>query len=232
VLELLYEAAGLPAFALPEALAERYPGSLGFPEEWLYVNFVETIDGVVAVPSLPRSSRVIADENEDDLLVMALLRACADAVVVGSGTLLAHRKNTWTAEAAYPSLAGELAELRHSLGLHPKPDVVVLSRRDDVESEALGERLRVRDDLVGAVDELRERGRKRILCEGGPTLFGSLLSAGVVDELFLTVSPLIAGHGLSLVEGMELLPHRRVAASLAGVRRDGSHLFLRYLLER
>jgi len=73
VLELLYEAAGLPAFALPEALAERYPGSLGFPEEWLYVNFVETIDGVVAVPALPRSSRVIADENEDDLLVMALL---------------------------------------------------------------------------------------------------------------------------------------------------------------
>jgi riboflavin biosynthesis pyrimidine reductase len=63
-------------------------------------------------------------------------------------------------------------------------------------------------------------------------VFGSLLADDLVDELFLTVSPLVAGRGLSLVEGVELLPGRRIAGTLAGVRRDGSHLFLRYALER
>ena len=229
---MLYEPAGLPAFSLPEELAGLYPGTLGFPDEWLYVNFVETIDGVVALPGVPRSSRIVADENEADKFVMALLRACADAVVVGSGTLSAHPKNTWTAEGAYPRVAEALSELRRSVGMSEQPDVVVISSRDDIESPTLGERLLVRADIEAALDELRERGRRRILCEGGPTLFGSLLSDGLVDELFLTVSPLLAGDGLSLVEGIELLPHRRTAATLAGVRRDGSHLFLRYRLER
>jgi len=230
VLQLLYEPEGLPAFALPEELAALYPGTLGFPDEWLYVNFVETIDGVVALPGVPRSSRVVADENDADQFVMALLRACADAVVIGSGTLSAHPKNVWTAEAAYPAVAEALSELRRRLGLREQPDVVVVSSRDDVESATLGERLHVRADLEAALRELRERGCRRILCEGGPTLFGSLLSERLADELFLTISPLLAGDGLSLVEGIELLPHRRTAATLTGVRRDGSHLFLRYRL--
>jgi len=64
-LELLYEPAGLPAFSLPQELAALYPGTLGFPEDWLYANFVETIDGVVALPGIPSSNRVIADANEE-----------------------------------------------------------------------------------------------------------------------------------------------------------------------
>ena len=101
--------------------------------------------------------------------------------------------------------------------MRPQPEIVVPSRTDD---------------LASVVDELRERGRRRILCEGGPTLFGALVAAGLVDELFVTVSPLLAGDGLSLVEGVELLPGKRVGGTLAGVRRHGSHLFLRYVLER
>ncbi len=110
--------------------------------------------------------------------------------------------------------------------------MVVLSRTRKIESAALGDRLHVRSDVVDAIAELRDRGCRRILCEGGPTLFGSVLEAGLVDELFLTVSPLFAGRGLPLVEGVEFLPDRRIAASLAGVRRHGEHLFLRYALER
>jgi riboflavin biosynthesis pyrimidine reductase len=232
-LELLYERAGLPAFDLPARLGALYPGTLGFPDECVYANFVQTIDGVVALPDVPRSNRLIADENEADLLVMALLRACADAVVIGASTLRASPANVWTAEAAFPSLAGELAELRHRLGMRARPDVVVLTRTGPLEPpEAIADRLLVRAELVDAMGELRERGCGRILCEGGPTLLGSLVTVGLVDELFLTVSPLLAGDGLSLVEGAELLPHRRRAASLAGVRRDGDHLFLRYVLER
>ena len=227
-LELLYEPAGLPALDLPHELAALYPGTFGLPDDCLYVNFVETLDGVVALPDVPRSNRIVADESEADLFVMALLRACADAVVVGSHTFLASPRNRWTAEAAYPDAAAPLTALRRSLGSRGEPDVVVLSRLRELESEVLGGRLHVRGSVVDTVAELRERGARRILCEGGPTLFGSLLADDHVDELFVTVSPVLAGRGLSLVEGVELLPGRRVGGTLAGVRRHGSHLFLRY----
>jgi riboflavin biosynthesis pyrimidine reductase len=78
------------------------------------------------------------------------------------------------------------------------------------------------------------RGHDRVLSEGGPSALGSLLGAGCLGELFLTISPLLAGrdqgHGnrLGLVERMELLPDRRLDTSLLGVRRDGAYLFLRY----
>ena len=232
MLELLYEPEGLPSFALPAELSRMYAGTFGLADDVLYVNFVETIDGVVALPGVPRSNRIVSDESDADLFVMALLRACADAVVIGSHTLLASPKNRWTAEAAFPETADGLTELRRSLGLRDAPEVVVLSRTREIASEVLGERLRVRADLHAAVVELREQGHRRILCEGGPTAFGSLLEDELVDELFLTVSPLLAGNGLSLVEGVELLPGRRIAGTLAGVRRHASHLFLRYALER
>ena len=232
MLELLYEPEGLPSFALPAELARLYPGTFGLPDDSLYVNFVETIDGVVALPDVPRSNRIVSDESDADLFVMALLRACADAVIVGSHTLLASPKNRWTAEAVYADVADELTAFRRSLGITRDPDVVVLSRFREIESIVLGDRLFVRDDAIAAVAELRERGCRRILCEGGPTLFGSLLAEDLVDELFVTVSPLLAGSGLSLVEGVELLPDRRIAGTLAGVRRDASHLFLRYTLGR
>jgi riboflavin biosynthesis pyrimidine reductase len=224
-LDLLYEPAGLPAFALPDALARLYPGSFGLPDRCVYTNFVETLDGVVALPDVPRSNRVIADASEADHFVMALLRACADAVLIGSRTLLASPSNRWTAEAAYPAAAEAFGELRRSLGLRPEPDVVVVTRSRDLASETLGDRLLVRGDAAEALAEL---GDRRILCEGGPTLFGALLADGLVDELFLTVSPLVAGAGLSLVEGDGLLPDTRVAGTLAGVRRHGEHLFLHY----
>jgi len=226
VLELLYEPDGLPAFAFPKELA--YPGTFGLPDDCVYANFVETVDGVVALEDVPRSNRIIADDSDSDRLVMALLRACADTVVIGSHTLLASPRNRWTAEAVYPEAAAELTAFRRSLGLERDPDVLVLSRRETIESEVLGDRLSVSADLPAAIAGLRGR----TLCEGGPTLFGSLLADDLVDELFVTVSPLLAGDGLSLVEGVELLPERRMAGALAGVRRDGSHLFLRYRIER
>lgn len=86
-----------------------------------------------------------------------------------------------------------------------------------------------------AIEALRAGGDELILCEGGPRLFGSLLDSGLIDELFLTLSPLVAGRGaakrrLSLVEGVELLPARTLRGRLLTVRRAGSHLFLRYEL--
>ena len=67
----------------------------------------------------------------------------------------------------------------------------------------------------------------------GPRLFGSLVAEGLVDELFLTVSPLLAGRApaedrLAIVEGVALLPEREHRGSLRSARLHGEHLFLRY----
>jgi riboflavin biosynthesis pyrimidine reductase len=89
-------------------------------------------------------------------------------------------------------------------------------------------------DLALAIAELRARGHALVLSEGGPTLFGELLAQGLVDELFLTISPLFAGRlglgRLSLVEGVELLPTLQAEARLLSLRRGCDHLFLRYAL--
>jgi riboflavin biosynthesis pyrimidine reductase len=262
-LELLWEPE-LPGAPLPDELAALYPGSLGFDGPVLYVNFVETVDGIVALPSIPQSNKLVADESEPDRFVMGLLRAVADCVLVGAGTMQASRSSTWSAERAYPPAGDAFLELRARLGKPPRPQVVFLTAtgRIDVEHPALvtgalvlttpggaltlegrlpeaSEAVVVNDgDLVDvrkAVELLRERGFEQILSEGGPTVFGLLLEAGVVDELFVTVSPLLAGRSavserLSLVEGTHFLPERRIAMELAGIRRHQEHLFLRYRL--
>lgn len=245
-LELLFEAPGLPAFPLPAELGERFAGTLGFADECLFVNFVESIDGVVSIPDVASSNKLIADANEADQFVMALLRACADVVLVGSGTLRASPTARWVAESAYPAAGEAFAQLRNDLQLSPEPALAVvtsgrgyaiafeeLAREPIVLTPTTGDEARV--DVRAAVAALRERGHRRILCEGGPTLFGSLLDAGVVDELFLTLSPLLAGRAsmadrLALVEEASFLPDRRIAASLLAARRSGDHLFLRYSL--
>jgi riboflavin biosynthesis pyrimidine reductase len=210
------------------------------------------------------SNRLIADASEADHFVMALLRACADVVLVGSATVRASPNAVWTAEAAYRGLGAPLGELRSSLGLpeHPAVAIVttggglpvghpILDRSPIVLTTVAGAQRLARElrtaevvalpgtdsvDPRAAVDALRERGHRRVLSEGGPTFFGSLVDAGLVDELFLTLSPMLAGRGaeavLSLVEGAHLLPDRRVASELRGVRRHGAHLFLRYALVR
>jgi riboflavin biosynthesis pyrimidine reductase len=96
---------------------------------------------------------------------------------------------------------------------------------------ALGEETTIDAALV--VAELRARGHRLILSEAGPHTFGALLSARAVDELFLTVSPLLAGDAgpgsrLRLVEGADLVPP--LEAQPLSFRRHGAHLFTRYEL--
>jgi len=253
-LELLWEADGLPAFDLPAELTALYPGTLGFDETRLYANFVATIDGAVAIPAVPQSNRLIAAGSADDRFVMGLLRACADAVVIGSGTLAASPGGFWTAKQAYPDAAGAYDDLRRDLGLSAAPEVVILSASGSIDpahrvveagalvltSDAgaarLGDRAKTvalgtgsELDPAAVVSALRARGHRRLLHEGGPHAIGSFLQAGAVDELFLTISPLLVGKPetrLGLVEDADLLPG--LNTRLLGVRRGGDHVFLRY----
>ncbi len=261
----LYESEGLPRFELPDELRRLYGGAIGLPPRCLFSNFVATIDSVVAIPGLSHSNKLLSDESQADRFVMGLLRACADAVLVGAGTVRAAPRSLWTAEQAYPLAATAYGELRRQLGLASRPEIAIVTARGSIDAAhpvletgalvlttkrgaaRLGDRLPVASQVVvlpgdqeldvrAVIAFLHERGHERILSEGGPTLFGSLLAAELVDELFLTVSPLLAGRSagtarLSLVEGAELLPLRRSRSRLLGVRSHGDHLFLRYGLE-
>ena len=103
---------------------------------------------------------------------------------------------------------------------------------DAVEIEALPGDEEV--DVRAALAVLRERGHGRILSEAGPHVFGALVEAELVDDLFVTLSPLLAGRHptgvLGLIEGVALLPDRSDAARLRSVRAHGDHVFLQYAL--
>ncbi|MEP7225257.1 MAG: dihydrofolate reductase family protein, partial [Actinomycetota bacterium] len=221
-----------------------------------------SIDGVVAAPPLVQSAKLISGDNDSDRFVMALLRACADAILIGSGTLQASPRSLWTPDGPYPGAADAFAELRRRRHRPAAPALVVLTGTglidpahpalergalvlttdsgalrlegllpERTELVSLGATPTV--DLLAAVQLLRERGHKLILSEAGPNLFGGLLAAGLVDELFLTVSPVVVGRAdgvtrLGLVEGHDLLPGEGTSARLLSVHRDGAHLFLRY----
>jgi riboflavin biosynthesis pyrimidine reductase len=251
----------LPTFDLPAELRRLYAGGLGFDGPTVFSNFVQTIDGVVAIPELPHSNALIAGGSQADRFVMGLLRASADVVLVGSGTMLASPEGTWLPERVYPRAAGEFAELRRRRGRPESPTVACVTGGDSFDpthpalehgaivltteraaadlragvtaaSEVVAVNAGDRVDLRQALICLRERGHSLILSEGGPTLFGGLLASGLVDELFLTISPLLAGRAarprLPLVEGVELLPDANVVLRLLSARRDGDHLFLRH----
>jgi riboflavin biosynthesis pyrimidine reductase len=262
-LEVLFEADSARAAELPERLQALYGGGLELKDPCVYANFVSTIDGVVAVPSVPRSNELVAQGSAGDRLVMGLLRASADCVLIGAGTLAASPRGTWLAESVFPAAADAFAELRHGRGQAPKPEIAILTGRGtidpghpvlaagavvltsddgarnvagrlpaDAEVIALGAGPHI--DAGRAVEVLRERGHRRVLSEAGPHTFGSLVTVGAADELFLTISPLLLGDRgestrFGLVEAADLLPDG-VRGELVSVRRHEQHLFLRYEL--
>jgi len=259
-IELEWEAAGLPAFALPEELARLYGGTIGFEEPRVFANFVQSVDGVTAIPSLPGSNKLIAAGSTADRFVMGLLRACADVVLVGSGTLEGSPRGAWTPRQAFPDAADAFAELRSRMGRAGDPEVVVLTRSGRVDTghpafadgavalttPAGAAQLSLPPEQVVTVggglngstilDAVRARGHTLILSEGGPTAWGSLLADRLVDERFLTISPILTGRihtdaRLSLVEETDLVSDRPLRGHLLGVRRGGDHLFLRYGLQ-
>src|ERR687891_2403096 len=132
-LEVLFEVGGLPTTDLPDELAELYGGSIGFREPALYSNFVSTIDGVVAIPSVPRSNVLVADGSEGDRFVMGLLRALADAVLIGAGTLASSPKGTGLPEKVYPPAAEAFAELRRRTGRAERPEIAILTGHGSID---------------------------------------------------------------------------------------------------
>jgi len=217
------------------------------PEDRPYVllNMVATVDGRAAIGgrSGPIGSRA-------DARMFAELRAIVDAVLVGTGTLRSERYGRLVRDP-------ERRARRAAAGLAEDPAVVLLSRELDLPWDAplfaepaqrvvigcgAGARgappaTAARVELVpleapgpgSLLRELRARhGVRSVLCEGGPTLNARLLADGVLDELFLTVGPVLTGdEGEPAIVGGPALPDP-VALDLRWVLRHGSELFLRY----
>jgi riboflavin biosynthesis pyrimidine reductase len=261
--EVLFEAE-LPAYKLPADLQHVY-GRLGFRTPVVYSNFVSSVDGVVTLGSTPSAGSIISGKYAADRFLMGLLRACADAVLLGAGTLRATPGHLWTPAHVYPDLATEFTVLRSNLGRSTEPKLVVVTASGKIDvshpalvkgaivmtteggAKAIGKRLPATCEVVTAgkgkhldmghaLDELRGRGLKVLLTEGGPHLMGQLIDKGLLDEAFLTISPVVAGRArgadsenrLGMVEGVELLPKRGVSSTLLSARRHGDYLFLRY----
>lgn len=85
-LERVFEREGLPSCGLPAALAEAYGGDFGIGRPRVYANFVSSVDGVVAFPAGGESGQRVSGGDKPDRFIMGLLRATADAVMIGSGT--------------------------------------------------------------------------------------------------------------------------------------------------
>ena len=270
------------ASALPQELRELYDGDLQFrasPAERPFVvaNFVSTLDGVVSYDTKGKSGgSIISGSDPADRFIMGLLRASADAVIVGAGTLRDLGANSlWTPEYVYPDAKHLYAEYRVSAQRKPEyPVLVIVSGSGQLELERAVFRTPTmrtvvittsagRDELTrrgaatlgsvemhalnssggriapGAILQLLQSryGVNTLLHEGGPTLFGQFLAAQAVDELFLTLSPQIAGRKgdatrPAVVEGVEFVPNSAPWFEMVSVKERAAYLYLRYRRRR
>jgi 5-amino-6-(5-phosphoribosylamino)uracil reductase len=227
---------------------EAYRPSIPGPH--VRLNMIMSGDGAVTDPDGHSGGLAGPGDRE----VFRVLRAHADAILVGAGTarhegygphrvrrdLAERRAADGRADPAAIVLVSRSLRLDFGSPLFTEavtPTVVLTSAAADPALRAEAERAGgvvvagdVEVDLRAGLDALRERfGYPHVLCEGGPSLNGALLSAGLVDELCLTLAPLLAGgHGPRLAPG---LPAPR-GLELTAALEDAGELFLRYSLTR
>jgi riboflavin biosynthesis pyrimidine reductase len=274
-LEKLYDSELLSSLPLPSELIKFY-GGLSFPSHsarpYIISNFVSTVDGVVSLDAPGKAvGDVISGSNEHDSIVMGLLRAAADAVIVGAGTLRASLQHIWTPAYIYPPYADAYKEFRERMGKQSTPLNVIVTARGNIDlslplfqsakvtvlilTTAEGEqRIRKMDipksvqivagnnagsltarEILNAIVSINP-SCKIILIEGGPHLMGIFFAERRLDELFLTLSPQVAGREssierLGIVAGKIFAPEHPHWGKLFSVKRGESHLFLRYGFE-
>jgi riboflavin biosynthesis pyrimidine reductase len=191
----------------PQVGAEELLASLG---DAVALNMVTTIDGRAAIDG---SSRALGGPG--DLAMLVGLRAWAQVLVVGARTVRAE---------GYGKIRPDLL-------------VVVVSRSGDIPWDAplFAAEGQPVETITGddaepdrLIEALRERGYRRILLEGGPTLNRAMLAAGVVDQLFLTLTPLlVADDSQPRIVSGERFPEP-LRAELVWTLESGGELFLRY----
>lgn len=204
-LETLFEGAPGAELPLPPELRALY-GTLrlasgGADRPHVIANFVETLDGVVALDDTSAANGGdISGGSAQDRAVMGLLRAAADAVVVGAGTLRVVPNHRWTAAHIYPPLAAAYRELRASLGKEEPPLNVIVSAGGDLD---LGLPVFSSGD-VPALIVTTERGMERLSGRDIPPSTQVAVEATdgpVTAAAILRAVGVRRPRGLALVEG-------------------------------
>ncbi len=136
-LETLFETRRGTLLPLPPRLARLY-GGLRMPlpraRPHVFSNFVTTLDGVVSLQIKGHASGGdISGSSAQDRMVMGLLRAVADVVIVGAGTLGVDRRHVWTAEAIFPALADDYLQLAQALCKPGTPLNVIVSGSGEID---------------------------------------------------------------------------------------------------
>ncbi len=240
----LFPAEGRRDFgALVEELFREPPAS---SPPYLVCNFVSTLDGRATVGG---STEKLGFQTDGRVLMR--LRTFADAVIIGAGTMRVERYDRMLP-------VPKLREYRAQIGLPEDPLTVIVTETMDLPWDAglftdghgdvllatpstasppstrtPVEVLRYPDrvDFQALLSDLtRERGVRSAVCEGGPTVLGGLVEAGLVDDLFLTINPVLAGDKeRALMNGGLRSP---VPAELAWAMEAEGELFTRWRLER
>lgn len=218
---------------------------------YVVVNMVTSIDGATAVGGVTAKLGGPGDRR-----IFFLLRSLADVILVGAQTVraegygpprLAAQAVKARLERGQPALP-TIAVVSRSLDFDwssplfsnptTRPILLTVGSTDDEGMSRAGERAEVliagdtSVDLAQGLRQLRTLGAALVLCEGGPTLNAGLANAGVLDELCLTVAPLLVGDGgPARIMGDHPLDSTLEASMLHVLEEDG-FLFLRYRLER
>jgi riboflavin biosynthesis pyrimidine reductase len=240
------------------AAVYSYP-KLAPGEQWLRANMVASLDGAATLAG--RSGGL---SGEADRQVFAMLRALADVIVVGAGTARAEGYEPvkpgvegvrwqWLREGRTPSPPIAVVTRRLDLDLtsplvtaapgHARTILITTEAAPPERCEraaaaadlvVCGE---VRVNLAGALAALAGRGHQRVLTEGGPHLLSQFTGAGLLDELDLTFSPMLAGPDASRIVQQDADPpgggepggYRPRDLTLGHVLTDENHLLCRYL---
>jgi riboflavin biosynthesis pyrimidine reductase len=245
-LRLLGSVRDLDAAELPELYG--YPAQLN--RTWLRANFIASLDGGATVGGM--SGRL---GGPGDRAVFNLLRELADVILVGAGTVRAEgysgarpsvaqrqrRQACGQSEVPQLAIVTKSGRLDRDMPVFTRTEVppLVCTCAEVADQTrrglaGLADVVACSDDDPTRVDEasvlaaLADRGLYRVLTEGGPTLFGSFVERGMLDELCLTIAPsLVGGQGGRIAAGPgQLLTAMRCAHILTD---DGGYLYTRYV---
>ncbi|KRV51365.1 diaminohydroxyphosphoribosylaminopyrimidine reductase [Wenjunlia vitaminophila] len=228
--------------------AYAYPATTGAGRPWLRANMVASLDGAAHHQGRSEPLSCAAD-----MRLFGVLRALADVIIVGAETVrregygpararkafAARRAALGQSPAPVMAVVSASLDLDFTGPLFTRPVVPtilltgarapadrLLAARQHAEVVLAGEGTTA--DAAQVVRALVDRGHTRLLTEGGPRLLAQFASADVLDELCLSVSPLIAsGDSARITNGPDIAePHR---FTLSGLLEDDGYLFTRYV---
>lgn len=239
-----------PASLESLAAVYAYPKQVDHGQSWLRANMVASLDGAAKLAGVSEGL-----SGEADKRIFGVLRALSDVIVVGAETVRVEgyqgaraRADFAAARAAAgqapaPAIAVVSRSLRLDLGspLFTEPVVpTVVITTEDAPAEARRATERVADVIVvgqgscnlrAALSLLTARGWTRQLTEGGPRLLGHLAAAGLVDELCLSVAPLLTGGDDPRIFHAARLPDAQRMRLISLIEQRG-FLFTRYVRGR